>query len=522
MRPSRYLVLSDSPLTDGDSRSIRVILHSATGQVYVLGEQLLQSILEDCASLPAPVIEELAGAGLLVDDDCDEFSVLVNQNIAATRDISRRAFVLMPSAYCNMGCGYCGQKHVKLPQPAEHRRAVTGRILHAVREATTREVAVNWFGAEPMMGYAQILDISSVVIPECDRHDVRYSSKMVTNGALLTVDKIRRLHLDCRVRSFEITLDGPAATHDTQRPLKNGRTSFERIVTTIQRACHDDTMPDLRFTVRTNISRDNQDSHHAFAAAMRAAGLAHPKVSFYTALVRPWGNDVSDYAVSPDLVIDVERQWLQAYLANGLNARLLPIDRVTTTCVAVTRAAEVIDPTGNVHSCTEQPLVPGRERTSLGHVTNLQTPQLRPAGAYDTWNQQLLGPTHTTCPTCSIFPICGGSCPLVWHEGQPACPSIKTTLPIRLTLYGTSIGLQTPTSHQRRATHPIGDPAQGYCTPGALVTASMRPERRRPTRLARTCTTPARCGSGARHPAPSDLIICPQQPHRARGHVHHG
>ena len=442
MRPSRYLVLSDSVLFDGDRRPVRVVLHSSSGQVYVLGEQVLRPMLEDCSSLPATVVEELTVAGLLVDDHRDEFSPLVEENIAANGERGRRLFVLMPSAYCNMGCGYCGQRHFRSPQPARHRQAVVGRILHGVRDPAVREVSVNWFGAEPMMGYAQILDISAAVIPACDDRGVGYSSSMVTNGALLTVEKLRRLHLDCRVRSFEITLDGPAATHDVQRPLKSGRPSFERIVTTIRRACEDESMPQLRFTIRTNVSRANRDSHEAFAEAMRTAGLAHPRVSFYLAMVRPWGNDVSEYAVDRDHLVDVERQWLQAYLANGLDTGLLPIKRVTTTCVAVTRAAEVIDPSGNVHSCTEQPLVPGRERTALGRVTDLQTPAVRPPGAYDSWNQQLLGDTTASCPTCSIFPVCGGSCPLVWHEGQPACPPLRATLPMRLTLYGTAIGLR--------------------------------------------------------------------------------
>jgi uncharacterized protein len=200
-------------------------------------------------------------------------------------------------------------------------------------------------------------------------------------------------------------------------------------------------MPELSFTIRTNISGANQDDHDQFAAGMKRAGLDNPKVSFYTALVRPWGNDVSEYAVPRDQVVDVERQWLRAYRENGLATTLLPRARTKTVCVAVSRGSEVVDPTGNVHSCTEQPLVPGREKTALGHVVDLRTPQVRPEGAYDRWNEELLGDTRAHCPTCSFFPICGGSCPLVWHEGGPACPSLKYTMPMRLTMYGESLGL---------------------------------------------------------------------------------
>jgi uncharacterized protein len=128
----------------------------------------------------------------------------------------------MPSSYCNMGCGYCGQKHFKSAQTQQHRDAVKNRVLHAVHAPETTDVHISWFGGEPMLGYAQILDISAAMIPACRAAGTGYSATMVTNGSQLTLDKIRALHLDCQVGSFEITLDGPGARHNAQRPLRSG------------------------------------------------------------------------------------------------------------------------------------------------------------------------------------------------------------------------------------------------------------------------------------------------------------
>jgi uncharacterized protein len=443
MRLSHYVTLSDRICADAGDTQVRVVLHSLSGEVYVLPEEILQVVLSDPAALPDAVAAELAGAGLLVPDDTDEFTPVVQENIEAARDVSMRRFVLMPTAYCNMGCGYCGQRHSKGPQTREHRDAVKARILEAVGAPTTTSLEIGWFGAEPMMGYAQILDISATVSAACDERGVAFAAKMVTNGSLLTLDRIRVLYKDCRVRAIEITLDGARTSHDTQRPLKNGRSSFDRIVARIREACEDPELAGLAFSIRTNVSRTNQDDHAAFATSMREAGLAQPNVSFYTALVRPWGNDVSDYAIREEDVVEVERRWLDAYQDNGLLMDLIPLGRRKVLCAAVTRATEVVDPTGAIHSCTEQPLVPDREHTALAHITELPTPELRPPGLYDTWNQDLLAPqTPVFCPTCAIFPICGGSCPLVWHEGRPACPPLKQTLPMRLTMYGETLGLR--------------------------------------------------------------------------------
>ncbi|SDW78813.1 uncharacterized protein SAMN05421504_1011507 [Amycolatopsis xylanica] len=440
MKASQFLVASDTAFV-ADGVESRVLLHSLSGEVYVLPSAVLQQMREQPATLTEGVAAELSAAGLLVADDHDEFTATVRENASVTRRNTGRSFVLMPSSYCNMGCGYCGQKHVKTPPSKQHRAAVKDRVLHAVRSPETSCVHIGWFGGEPMMGYAQILDISAAAIPACREAGIEYSAKMVTNGSLLTPAKIRKLHLGCGVGQFEITLDGPAARHDVQRPLRSGRPSFDRIARTIAQACACDDMPELSFIIRTNVSRANQDEHEEFAAAMREAGLATEKVVFYTAMVRPWGNDVSEFAVPRDQVVAVERQWLRAYRDHGLTTSLLPTERVWTVCSAVSPSAEVISPTGGVHSCTEQPLVPGREHTALAHVVDLQTPRRRPEGAYDHWNDELLGDTEALCPSCAIFPICGGACPLVWHEGRPACPSLKSTMPMRLTLYGESLGL---------------------------------------------------------------------------------
>ncbi|WUH98345.1 SPASM domain-containing protein [Spirillospora sp. NBC_00431] len=444
MRASQFLVASDEVLLDAEANPVRLVLHTASGQVYVLAEDVLQRLTGRPAALSDGEQAELAAVDLLVADSRDEFSEAVEQNRAYLANLTDRMFVLMPAAYCNMGCGYCGQKHFRLPKQEQHRDAIKRRLIAAAEDPPTSAINVAWFGAEPMMGYAQILDISAAVIPACGSAGVPYSAKMVTNGSLLTLEKIRRLYHDCKLVFFEITLDGDAESHNSQRPLKSGRKSFGHIVSVIRQACDAD-LPGLRFSIRTNVSRANRGRHAQFAREMRDAGLADPRVSFYATPVREWGNDVSDYAIARRDLIDVERDWLEAYSDHGLDTGgVLPIKRRHMVCVAVNGRAEVIAPAGQLHSCTEQPLVPGREDTAIGHVTQAQSAELRPKGRYDDWNKNLLGDTSAYCPSCAIFPICGGACPLIWDEGKPACPPLKVTLPMRLTRYGLQLGLRNP------------------------------------------------------------------------------
>ena len=59
------------------------------------------------------------------------------------------------------------------------------------------------------------------------------------------------------------------------------------------------------------------------------------------------------------------------------------------------------------HLATDERGIPGR----------LQPTVLRPRGAV---------------PLLPLLPVCGGSCPKAWLEGEPACPSFKWHLPTRL------------------------------------------------------------------------------------------
>jgi uncharacterized protein len=442
MHASMFVVKSDQLLDDGSGNRLQVVLHSATGQVYLLPAAVLKTMQEAPKELAEPVREELLAARLLVTEDEEEFAEIIAENQRYLAERNARTFVLMPAAYCNMGCEYCGQEHFKLPRVGQHREAVRRRLLAAAAAPQTTDIWVNWFGAEPMMGYDQILDLSAALIPACESAGVNFGAKMVTNGSLLTLVKLRRLYHDARVTSFEITLDGPPDRHDAQRLLKSGQRSFHRITANMRAALDDPDLTNLQFSVRTNVSRANQDEHREFAAAVTDAGLAHPRVRFYTAMVREWGNDVSAFAVNPDDVVRIERNWLDAYAEFGLHHHALPLGRKHQVCVTVDTKAEVIAPTGGIYTCTEQPLVPSRAGSQIGHVADLRPEQPRPDGALDDWNESLLtSGKGSPCTRCEIFPICGGQCPLVWREGKPACPSIKATLPMRLTRYGESLGL---------------------------------------------------------------------------------
>jgi uncharacterized protein len=442
--PSRYLAFGESTYQHRVGRPVRAVYHTASARALLLDPSVVDVLRGEAPQerLDAATLERLAQLGLLVPAGTDEAGAVIAASRAAVRDARQRQFVVMPTAYCNMGCDYCGQEHRRGAgvEPGRHREALVERAERAMAGGRYDAVHVRWFGGEPLMGYAVLRALSARFIADASRHGVAYSAKLVTNGALLDARKLRALHLDCRVTQIEVTIDGPPAQHEASRPLKSGQRSYARIVAAVAGALSDPDLTGLTFSIRTNVGVHNAGLAEEFAAGMAAAGLAHSRVSFYPAPIHSWGNDVSDVALDRAEQARVELDWYTAYVEAGLNCGLLPATTRPVVCTAVTAHSEVVAPDGRVYSCTEQPLVPGFTEQHVGTITELDPAAPRPAGAFDDW-YDTIDRDRTGCGSCRLLPVCGGACPKLWGEGRPPCPPLKTNLVQRLDLFARSTGL---------------------------------------------------------------------------------
>ncbi|EST38806.1 hypothetical protein N566_05510 [Streptomycetaceae bacterium MP113-05] len=439
---SRYLVLSDHTYVEKSGVRVRLAYGTRTATLLAVDPDTARALESgDPGAMTPGWRKVLRDAEVLVPRGETELSAVLDRNRAASRDRSAVQIALLPTSYCNMGCTYCGQQHTRGGLPSNHRDRIRDRVLRAISAPATRSMRIDWFGAEPMVGYPVIRDLAPQFVAAAAERDVTYSSVLVTNGSLLTARNVDHLIRVCGVTHFEITVDGPPAVHDAHRPLKNGRGSFWRIVDTV-RATLD--VPELRgahFTFRTNVDTHNQDAVPRYIELMAELGFARPNVTFSIVPVHSWGNDVSAVEVSKRNFAEREAGWLRLLLQHGLGVRLLPTSAKKVVCPATTRSSEIISSTGNIFSCSEHPLVPEAERTqALVHIENAGTGTGRPLGAFDRWNDDI-EQGGSWCTGCVFMPTCGGSCPKAWGEGHPPCPSYKFNVQERLDLLAAGGGL---------------------------------------------------------------------------------
>ncbi|GAA4933698.1 radical SAM/SPASM domain-containing protein [Streptomyces coeruleoprunus] len=434
--------MSDRAYTDTTGVPVRLVYSTRTARVVAVDAATARALEDrDPAALSPAWRDALRTAEVLVPAGEGELSAVLDRNRRASADRSAVHIALLPTSYCNMGCAYCGQQHTRGGLSRTHRSQVRDRVLRALNAPATRRLRVDWFGAEPMMGYAVIRDLAPQFVRAAAERGVAYSSVLVTNGSLLTAEKVDTLIRGCGVTHFEITVDGPPEIHDKHRPLKNGRGSFWTIVRTVRAALDEPEFRSTHFTFRTNVDTHNQDAVPRYIALMAELGFARPNVSFSIVPVHSWGNDVSGIEVSKRHFADRETAWLRLLLRGGLTTQVLPTTAKKVVCPATTTTAEIISSTGNIFSCSEHPLVPEAEQhLALTHIDRAGPDPVRPEGPYDGWNDEIEQGT-TWCRDCVFMPTCGGSCPKAWHEGHPPCPSYKFNFQDRLDIVAAQCGL---------------------------------------------------------------------------------
>jgi uncharacterized protein len=403
------------------------------GQIQNLSEDTLQTLIE---------------SRILIADGTDELTEVISENVdgaSATKSLYK---VFMPSAGCQLACGdpsagsYCGQTHSSARFSDETEDEIFHRIAAELQEGSFNTLTTGWFGGEPLLAKDRILSLSKRLITAAQRFSCKYESKVVTNGLLLTLETAKELFQKAGVKKVEVTLDGTKEYHDQRRNQKKTyRPTFDSILSNVIAVAKEESLLGLNITIRSNVDRRNIDGIIPLIDELAEAGLSK-RIRYYVAPVHPWGNDVSSLSIAPKEFAIFELDVLAKMLDLGFEPMLLP-SRKRVTCLALNPFADVVDPHGARHKCTEIPLVPAYVENGLlriskkskiepGEESHAQSVKsLSEKSQFSSFNSDVLSQKFG-CSDCRILPICGGACPLSWYQGHAPCPSIKYNIEERL------------------------------------------------------------------------------------------
>ena len=160
LRLSQYVVVSEPFSEDGGAPS-RIVLATRTGVRLKLGEALWRQLdAGGAAAIPPAIRARLADAGVLVAADADELTAVLDENRRAIASDSTLSRVIQPSAFCQLGCGYCGQSHARKQMSPADRERLVARIAAAIDPGRHTRMHIGWFGAEPLAGIATMRALS--------------------------------------------------------------------------------------------------------------------------------------------------------------------------------------------------------------------------------------------------------------------------------------------------------------------------------------------------------------------------
>lgn len=359
----------------------------------------LQSIMEDpegfdYSEVPMLYIQ-LRSLGVLVEDGKDEetFNVLKMKHLSFLYGNRSLALTIAVTTACNFDCSYCFEANHKGHAMSS---AVEDNLMAFIKNFKADKLHLTWYGGEPLLAFDRVLSINKRLLDMGKPYD----AGMITNGYLLTQDKVKYLNV-LKVGYLQITLDGGKNTHDKRRYLAGGGATFDRIVENIDHVMKSDFSGHLH--VRVNVDGRNDEE---FVDVFEMIRRKYPaefgrRISVYPGFVK--GDSHPDRSCFFDTREQGEflTSIMEKYHITPL--RVYPAMQ-TPGCVLTRRNAFVVGPDGEIYKCWDDV---GNLEKAVGNLRR-----------FDDWNLGMIAEGMTgcsylddpECKECFYFPICNGGC----------------------------------------------------------------------------------------------------------------
>lgn len=234
----------------------QILYNTYSGHIMEMNDTNIHYMLDsDLVNINSEKMASYLKLGFIVDSDVNEDDIIDELRKKHIVESETLYLYLLPTEECNFRCVYCYEqfKHVWM-----HKR-IQDSIIEYVRQNIKKYkyLRVEWFGGEPLLALDIVEYMSAQLINICRENSVIYYAAMTTNAYTLNLNTFKKL-IRCKVRSYQITIDGLRETHDRQRCLANGNGTFERIIKNLIDIKNNVKTNVLDITLRVNISKSTE------------------------------------------------------------------------------------------------------------------------------------------------------------------------------------------------------------------------------------------------------------------------
>ena len=143
---------------------------------------------------------------------------------------------------CNLGCRYCYGRHdgpngdpLYGSSCTHMSEAVAFKAIDLFWEGTggLKELNLTYFGGEPFINLPLMRTVAAYCRKKEQDTGKKIALSVVTNGTLLDEEAVRFVRENCV--SVQISIDGPPAVQNHNRPFRDGAGSYEAVIAGMRR-----------------------------------------------------------------------------------------------------------------------------------------------------------------------------------------------------------------------------------------------------------------------------------------------
>ncbi len=336
---------------------------------------------------------------------------------------------------CNLGCTYCYASEGDFGQASQLMPLDTAlrSVERLFRDrGGRRRVNVAFMGGEPLLNRAVVQQATRRASELGSQHGVDVGFSITSNGTLMTPDDAQ--FFEEHGFAVTISMDGPKALHDRQRPLKSGLGSYDRIVARVQPLLT--LQRKMQVSARVSVTPENLDLKESLDHLI---GLGFHSVGFSPVLTSPTGRGevtAKHLAAMLDAMIECG----EAFERHAIDGRRYAFSNMTTAMREIHSGSARVHPCGAgaeyvginaegaVFACHR---FVNDASGAMGDIADGIDPDRQAA-----WLQARSVDRQQPCGSCWARYLCGGGCHHeVLHRGRIACDYIRGWLDYALRAY---------------------------------------------------------------------------------------
>lgn len=260
---------------------------------------------------------------------------------------------------------------------------------------------ITWFGGEPLLCYDEIIQMGKIIKLKLHSINVSLDSSIVTNGVLLSRERVVGLKENCSLSSVQISLDG---LEDEYCKKKNCSIQvYERLMRNIK-----EIRPLIKLCIRLNTDKNNLKDMYALADYFYDDFNPSQEFKLYFAMLRDYSYGTIKNIPFFSLVEyqEEKRKFYNYLIEKGYIAKerneqgTVPIHK-PIYCNLSRVSNYAIGSKGELYKCEHHF---GQKDKIIGDVVN---------GLYynEFYFEQMYHTHDQLCEKCSMYPICQTSCP---------------------------------------------------------------------------------------------------------------